>query len=70
MAVSPQPCLSQPGAGAQLYPYVLTGMTIDRSDHVWSTDITYVRRSQGFVSRVVMMDWSSRSVLAWEVSVT
>ena len=70
MAVSPKPCLSQPGAGAQLYPYVLTGMTIDRSDHVWSTALTYVRRSQGFVSLGVMMDWASRSGLSWEVSVT
>jgi putative transposase len=57
MAVYPQPRLSQPGAGAQLYPYVLTGMTMDRSDHVWSTEITSVRLSQGFVSLVASMDW-------------
>ena len=70
MAVYPQPRLSQPGARAQLYPYVLTGMTIDRSDQVWSTDITYVRLSQGFVYLVAIMDWYSRYVLSWEVSVT
>jgi putative transposase len=70
MAVYPKPCLSQPGAGAQLYPYLLTGMTIDRSDQVWSTAITYVRLSQGFVSLVVIMDWYSRYGLSWEVSVT
>ncbi len=57
MAVYPQPRLSQPGAGAQLYPYLLTGMKIDRSDHVWSTEITYVRLSQGFVSLVASMAW-------------
>ena len=57
MAVYPQPRLSQPGAGAQLYPDLLTGMTIERSDHVWSTDITSVRRSQGFVSLGASMDW-------------
>jgi putative transposase len=70
MAVYPKPRLSQPGAGAQLYPYLLTGMTIDRSDQVWSTDITYVRLSQGFVYLVAIMDWYSRYVLSWEVSVT
>jgi putative transposase len=43
---------------------------MDRSDHVWSTAITDVRRSQGFVYLVAMMDWYSRYVLAWEVSVT
>jgi putative transposase len=70
MAVYPKPRLSLPGAGVQLYPYLLTGMTIDRSDQVWSTDITYVRLSQGFVYLVAIMDWYSRYVLAWEVSVT
>jgi putative transposase len=70
MAVYPKPRLSQPGAGAQLYPYLLTGVKIDRPDHVWSTDITYVRLAQGFVYLVAIMDWYSRYVLAWEVSVT
>ncbi len=70
MAVSPKPRLSQPGVGAQLYPDLLTGRTIDRSDQVWSTAITYVRLSQGFVYLVAMMDWYSRYVLAWEVSVS
>jgi putative transposase len=70
MAVYPKPRLSQPGAGAQLYPYCLTGVKIARPDHVWSTDITYVRLSQGFVYLVAIMDWYSRYVLAWEVSVT
>lgn len=70
MAVYPKPRLSQPSAGAQLYPYLLTGMKIERSDQVWSTDITYVRLSQGFVYLVAIMDWYSRYVLSWEVSVT
>jgi putative transposase len=70
MAVYPTPRLSQPGAGAQLYPDVLTGMTIDRSDQVWSTDITSVRLSQGVVYLVAILDWYSRYVLSWEVSVT
>lgn len=70
MAVYPKPRLSQPSAGAQRYPYLLTGRRIDRSDQVWSTDITYVRLSQGFVYLVAIMDWYSRYVLSWEVSVT
>ena len=70
MAVYPKPRLSQSSAGAQLYPYLLTGMKIDRPDHVWSTDITYVRLAQGFIYLVAIMDWYSRYVLAWEVSVT
>ncbi len=57
MAVYPKPRLSQPRAGAQLYPYLLTGIQIDRSDQVWSTDITYVRLSQGLVYLVAIMDW-------------
>jgi putative transposase len=70
MAVYPKPRLSQPGAGAQLDPDLLTGVKIERPDHVWSTDMTYVRLAQGFVSLVALMDWYSRDVLAWEVSVT
>jgi putative transposase len=70
MAVYPKPGLSQSSAGAQLYPYLLTGMKIDRPDHVWSTDNTYVRLPQGFIYLMAIMDWYSRYVLAWEVSVT
>jgi putative transposase len=70
MAVYPKPRLSQPGTGGQLYPYLLTGVKIHRSDQVWSTDITYVRLWQGFVYLVAIMDWYSRYVLSWEVSVT
>jgi putative transposase len=69
-AVYPKPRLSQLGAGAQRYPNCLTEVKIERPDHVWSTDMTYVRLSQGFVYLVAIMDWYSRYVLAWEVSVT
>ena len=70
MAMYPKPRLSQPGAGAQRYPYALAGVKIDRPNHVWSTDMTDVRRSQGVVDLVAIMDWYSRYVLAWVVSVT
>ena len=57
MAVYPKPRLSLPGVGAQLDPDLLTGVKIERPDHVWSTDMTYVRLSQGFVYLVAIMDW-------------
>jgi putative transposase len=70
MAIYPKPKLSQPAAGAQVYPYLLRGMKIDRADQVWSTDITYVRLRQGFVYLVAIIDWHSRYVVSWEVSVS
>jgi putative transposase len=70
MAVYPKPRLSQPCPGGALYPYLLTGVQMNRSDHVGSTDITSVRLWQGFVYLVAMMDWDSRDMLSWEVSVT
>ena len=70
MAGYPKPRLSQSSAGAQLYPYVLPGVQIDRPNHVWSTDITDVRLAQGLIYLVAIMDWDSRYVLAWDVSVT
>jgi putative transposase len=69
-AVYPKPSLSQRVAGHRIYPYLLTGVEIEGANQVWSTDITYVRLWQGFVYLVAIMDWYSRYVLAWEVSVT
>lgn len=70
MAIYRKPRLSQPAQGAQIYPYLLRGVRIERVDQVWSTDITYVRLWQGFIYLVAIMDWYSRYVLAWEVSVS
>jgi putative transposase len=69
-AVYPKPRLSDPQAGQRIYPYLLRGVEIERVNQVWSTDITYVRLRQGFVYLVAIMDWYSRYVLAWEVSVS
>ena len=69
-AVYPKPRLSQPAQGAQVYPYLLRGVSVERADQVWSTDITYVRLWQGFIYLVAIMDWYSRYVLSWEVSVS
>ena len=69
-AVYPKPHLSAPGAGHAIYPYLLRDVVVERRDQVWSTDITYIRLAQGFVYLVAVLDWFSRYVLAWELSVT
>lgn len=69
-AVYPKPKLSQPGEGHKLYPYLLNGVAITRVNQVWSTDITYIRMAEGFLYLVAVMDWFSRLVLSWALSVT
>jgi len=69
-AIYPKPRLSTPAPGHKIYPYLLRGLKIDRPDQVWSTDITYIRLRGGFVYLVAVIDWYSRYVLSWEVSVT
>lgn len=70
-AVYPQPRLSRPGGpDHRLWPYLLRGLTIDRPNQVWAADITYIRLWRGFVYLVAVMDWYSRYVLSWALSVT
>jgi putative transposase len=69
-AVHPKPKLSQPGEGHKVYPYLLKDVPIERVNQVWSTDITYIRLAQGFCYLVAVMDWHSRFVLSWSLSVT
>lgn len=71
-SVAPGPNTSKPGKGKghQVYPYLLRGLTIDRPNQVWCTDITYIPMATGFVYLVAIMDWYSRRVLAWEVANT
>lgn len=54
----------------KIYPYLLRDLNIDHCDHVWCSDITYIRLKQGFVYLTVVMDWYSRYVLSWEISIT
>ena len=70
LALYPRPQVSRPGAPVTKYPYLLTGVTIARVNQVWSTDITYIRLAAGFIYLVAIIDWYSRYVLSWEVSVT
>lgn len=69
-AIYPKPKLSQPGQGQKIYPYLLEGVEVRRVNQVWSTDITYIRMAQGFAYLVAIMDWHSRFVLSWALSVT
>lgn len=69
-AIYRKPRLSIPGPGHRIYPYRLRGLKIDRPNQVWSSDITYIRLRQGFIYLAAVMDWFSRYVLAWEVSVS
>ena len=69
-AVYPKPKLSRPGEGHTIYPYLLNGVAVTRVNQVWSTDITYIRMAEGFVYLVAVMDWFSRFVLSWAVSLT
>jgi putative transposase len=70
MAVYPAPRVSQPAGQQVRYPYLLRGLSIDRVNHVWSTDITYIRLQRGFLYLVAIIDWFSRYVLAWRTSIT
>ena len=69
-AVYPKPNLSRPEEGHRIYPYLLKGVKIARVNQVWSTDITYIRMAHGFVYLVAVMDWFSRFVLSWVLSLT
>jgi len=69
-AIYPRKRLSLGNSQHRKFPYLLRGMSIDRPNQVWCSDITYIRLSGGFVYLVAVMDWHSRYVLSWELSNT
>lgn len=71
-ALFPGKNLSKPGKGSEhvIYPYRLRNLKIDRSNQVWSTDITYIRLGHGFIYLAAIIDWYSKKILSWEVSTT
>jgi len=69
-AIYPKPRLSKSNDEHKKYPYLLKGVTVDHPDKAWCSDITYIRLLHGFVYLVVIMDWFSRYVLSWELSIT
>ncbi len=69
-AIYPKRNLSKKRQDHKIYPYLLKEVKIDRPNFVWSTDITYVPVSQGFLYLVAIIDWYSRYVLSWRLSNT
>jgi len=68
-AIYQKPNTSRPHPDHKVYPYLLRGLAIDRPNQVWCADITYIPLAKGFVYLVAVMDWFSRRVLAWRVSI-
>jgi putative transposase len=69
-AIYRRPSTSQPAPGHKIYPYLLRNLPITRPDQVWAMDITYVPMARGFVYLAAVIDWFSRRVLAWRLSIT
>ena len=61
---------SQRHPGSPVYPYLLRGLAVTRPNQVWAMDITYIPMAKGFVFLAAVVDWHSRRVLAWKVSIT
>jgi putative transposase len=66
----PKRKLSCPARGAQVFPYLLTGLEINHPNQVWCTDITYLPMRRGFMYLAAIVDWHSRKVLGWALSNT
>jgi putative transposase len=69
-AIYQKPNTSKGHPDHKVYPYLLRGLAIERANQVWCADITYIPMAKGFVYLVAVMDWFSRRVLAWRVSIT
>ena len=69
-AIYPKKRLSLKGPDSVIYPYLLRGVEVTHPSQVWAADITYVPMRNGFLYLVVVMDWYSRRVIAWELSNT
>ena len=67
-AIYPKPNLSKAHPEHRIYPYLLRNVTAGYPNHIWGTDITYIRMNGGFMYLVAFLDWYSRYVVAWELS--
>lgn len=68
-SVAPKPNTSKAAPEHKVYPYLLGGIDVTFADQAWCSDITYIRMQGGFVYLTAVMDWYSRFVLSWEISV-
>jgi putative transposase len=69
-AIYRRPNTSKPAPGHKIHPYLLRGLKIEKPNHVWAMDITYIPMARGFVYLAAVVDWASRRVLAHRVSIT
>lgn len=67
-AIYQEPRTTIPSQGHRKYPYLLSGVSITKSNQVWSTDITYIPMKKGFMYLCAVMGWASRKILSWRVS--
>jgi putative transposase len=65
-----RPNTSKPAPGHKIYPYLLRGLKVERPNQVWAMDITYIPMARGFIYLAAVVDWFSRRVLAWRLSIT
>src|SRR4051794_12633125 len=69
-AVYRKPNTSKPAPGHKIYPYLLRDLAVTRPNQVWAMDLTYVPMARGFVYLAAVIDWFSRRVLSWQLSIT
>jgi len=69
-ALGPKPNTTKPAPGHKIFPYLLRNLKIERPNHVWAADITYLPIGRGFLYLVAIIDWASRAVLSWRISNT
>jgi putative transposase len=69
-AIYRRPNTSKPAPGHKIYPYLLRGLKVERPNQVWAMDITYIPMARGFVYLAAVIDWFSRRVLSWRLSIT
>src|SRR5258705_4137643 len=65
-----RPRTTKPEPGHKIHPYLLRGLAIERANQVWAMDITYIPMARGFVYLAVVLDWATRRVLSWRLSIT
>jgi len=68
--IYPKPRTSRPYPSHKVYPYLLRNLNIDRPNHVWAADMTYIPMCKGFMYLVAVMDWHSRKILSYRLSNT
>ena len=69
-AIYRRPNTSKPAPGHKIYPYLLRNLAVTRPDQVWAMDISYIPMARGFVYLAAVIDWFTRRVLSWRVSIT